>query len=126
MILGVILLGIEREGGKCPLRAKMPILYLHDCRDEYGGPKALEKKVAEGFKYGVGDKEDGEGGVELFGGVDANIGFEMGNLGVSDIGAIQESDEIEKRKLERRLCQQGYRRGDLVVYSGGLVVGGMA
>ena len=79
-------------------------MYSHNCRDEYGGPETLEKKVAEGLKHGVRDKEDGEGSVELFRGVDANVLFEMGNLGVPDIGAIQESDEVEKRKLDRRLC----------------------
>lgn len=92
----------EREREQCGVFSFGLLLYLHDGRDEDGRAEALEEKVAKGFKDGVGDKEDGEGGVELFGGVDANVVFQMGNLGVADVGAIQERHKVEERELRGR------------------------
>ena len=54
----------------------------HDGGDEDAGPQALEQDVGEGFEAGVGDKEEGEGGV-VFAVAHAEVVDEAVDFGVA-------------------------------------------
>ena len=71
---------------------------LHNGRDKDGRPKTLKKHVGDGLEGTVRDKEDGESVAKLpF--RHGDVLGEVGNLGISNVGAIKEADEIEEAEL---------------------------
>jgi hypothetical protein len=67
----------------------------HDGWDEDAGTPAFEQDLGEGFEEGVGDEEDGQGEVVLAVG-HMQVGLEALDLGVADVGAVEEGDEVEE------------------------------
>jgi hypothetical protein len=69
----------------------------HDGGDEARRPQPLEQDVGKGFKHRVRHEEDGERGVELRC-REAQVVAETGDLGVADVGSVEEGEEIEYRE----------------------------
>ena len=67
----------------------------HDDGDENARTEALEQDVGQRFEEGVGDEEDGQASVVLAAG-DVEAFLEAIELGVADIGAVEEGDEVEE------------------------------
>ncbi len=73
-------------------------MYLHNDRDEDGGPDALEEHIGEGLKDGVRDEEDGEGRV-VPRRVHTQVPIEARDLGVPNVCPVQEGEKVEEAEL---------------------------
>jgi hypothetical protein len=78
--------------------------YSHDYGNEDGRPQLLEQEIGESLKHGVGDEEDGQG-VVVVPGVHGDISRQVGDLGVADVGPVEEADEVEEAELRWFLGQ---------------------
>lgn len=74
----------------------------HDGRNKDGWAEAFQKDVGEWLEDGIGDEEDGEGGVELRDGK-AEIFGQAGDLCVTNVCAVQEGEQVENTELSRLL-----------------------
>ena len=69
----------------------------HNDRDENARSQPFKQNVGQRLEAGVGDEEDGETGIVLAAG-DVETLLEAVKLGVADVGAVEEGDEIEETK----------------------------
>lgn len=67
----------------------------HDGRNENARTQAFEQDVGQGFGEGIGDEEDRQGSV-IIPRCHVQVGQQAFQLGVADIGPVQEADEIEE------------------------------
>jgi len=67
----------------------------HDGGDEDGGPEALQGDVGGRLEDGVGDEEDGQGGVVLAAG-DVQGLLQAVQPGVADVGPIEKGHEVQQ------------------------------
>jgi hypothetical protein len=72
----------------------------HDDGDEDGGAHPLEEDVGEGFEDGVGHEEDGQGRV-VRPRAQLQILGKTSDLGVADVGTVEESQQIQQTQLDR-------------------------
>lgn len=71
---------------------------LHDDWDEDGWTHALEQDVGEGLKDGVGDEEDRQSGI-VGSTAETEILSKSIDLGIADIGTVQEGEQIQQTEL---------------------------
>ena len=70
----------------------------HNNRDKDRRAEPLEEDVRQGLEDGVRDEEDGQGRVvrRL---AQLEIRNEAGDLGISNIGSVEEREEVEEAEL---------------------------
>lgn len=67
----------------------------HYCGNENRGSEALEQDVGQGLEESVGDEEDGQTGIILTTGDFQGL-LQAVELGVADVGAVEEGDEVQE------------------------------
>ena len=67
----------------------------HNERDELAGTESLEEDIGERLGKRVGNEEEGEGGIVLTPG-DVQAVLKTVESGISDIGPVEETDQVEK------------------------------
>jgi len=67
--------------------------YVHDDGYEDGWPQPLEQEVGKGFEEGVRDEKDCQC-IVVVPGVKLEVRRKVRDLGVADVGPVQEANEV--------------------------------